>query len=262
MGGSWAARAALLGALIGPAAATPPPASFSPLLGVWVIDRVASRLIGELIVIDPAPGGYRFDFGAVAFVLPEDGSFAPTVAGRSTSLKRTGPATWTRVHRIDGRDVDRSELRLSAGDRILTIATTTTGGGTQVETLDRVRPGRGLAGAWRSRQAGATVAPRLSFVAAPGGRIRWEGDAYVAEPDGPPAANAGPTAVAGDTLQVKRTGPLRYDWIERIERRPYRLGQITVSADARQLTETSWLAKFPGERQVAVYRRADGGPAR
>ena len=78
----------------------------SPLAGWtggWHLDRAASQFRGEVTRITRTPRGYRFDFGAVSFTLPDDGAFHPTVAGRETRLARLGGGRWEREHKsMDG----------------------------------------------------------------------------------------------------------------------------------------------------------------
>lgn len=229
------------------------------IVGSWRLDRPASRLRGELTVIGRDPKGYSFDFGAVRFVLPDDGRFHPTVAGRETSLRRLSPRRWRRVHRIHGVDVDESLITLSPDGRRLTIRTTASGRPVSTERLDRQGAGRGLAGAWRSTRAGVNVASSLSFSDAGAGAIRWgapaDGDFFVVTPDGPAAPDQGPRSVRGVTLSVRTADPRTLAWVEAINGRPYVLGRDTVSSDGTVLTETTRPAGRPGEAQQAVYRR-------
>ncbi|MGI4730204.1 MAG: hypothetical protein ACRYFW_00475 [Janthinobacterium lividum] len=238
-----------------PVAAT----TVSPLAGwtgEWHLDRAASHFRGEVTRITRTPQGYRFDLGAVSFILPDDGAFHSTIAGRETRLAKLDGGRWEREHRIHGRIVDRSVLSVSADARILTIAGEHPGAAP--EQLVREGAGTGLAGTWRSTRLGINAADILAIAALSGGRLRWgslaDGNWYVATLGGAPAVNQGPTATPIATFQVTvaRDGTLR--WTERLNGKPFRLGIERRSADGETLTETAWPANMPAERQALVYR--------
>lgn len=226
--------------------------------GTWHLDRAASHFRGDLTHIVRAPQGYRFDLGPVSFILPDDGAFHPTVAGRETRLARLGANRWEREHRINGRVVDRSILTVSADGRALTIAGEHPG--TAPERLVREGARAGLAGTWRSTRLGINAANTLAIADLGAMRLRWgspaDGNWYEVTVGGPPATNRGPTANPTATLEVAaaRDGTLR--WTERVGGKPYRLGVERRSTNGDALTKIAWPADIPTERQVLIYRRS------
>ncbi len=240
------------------------PARCASWYGTWRLDRSRSRLLSETLRIGRTAQGYHFDFGAVSFDIGEDGRFYPTVPGRSTSLRRTGPRSWVRMHRIHGRNVDRSLLRLSPDQRTLridTVATSETGTVTRSREIERrVGPGHGLAGTWRSGEPGGDVPRTLVLRAQAGGRMLIsapeQGNAFVVLPNGPPAANQGPRAVAGVQLRVRMVSATEMRWTETIAHHAYLEGTDRLAPDGT-LTETTWPDQFPAEKEQAVYTRRE-----
>ena len=146
--------------------------------GDWKLSPALSRLVGPTTIIKRADGGYHFDFGAVAFRIGDDGKDYPTVPNRSTSLKQIGSNEWFRVHKINGKAIDRSTLKVTSLGKTLLIHTVATelNGTTRVsdETLLRVGSGSGLAGIWQSTTAGADVPTTLILKASNHGRLRFQ----------------------------------------------------------------------------------------
>ncbi len=138
-------------------------------LGTWRLDRAHSQLVGTTIRIARIPTGYHFDFGAAAFDIGDDGRFYPTVSGRTTSLKAISDNKWRRIHRNNGREVDRSILTVSPDQQTLTIDTKAIlpDGGEErsQDILQRVGDGRGLPGTWRSTKPGLDVAETITLTA-------------------------------------------------------------------------------------------------
>ena len=244
------------------AAAAPAPPGPDGWSGTWKLDRSRSTLVGTSFRITRVPAGYRFDFGATRFDLGDDGAFYPTVPGRTTSLRAISDHEWARVHRVNGTDVDRSSLRITPDDKALVIDTDAVMPDGQVrhshEVDERVGPGQGLAGTWRSTEQGLNVAETLSLRRLPDGRWQWgapaEGNYYVVAPDGPPAVNQGPRAVGNVTMSLRTASPVEMRWTVMIAGRPFMEGVDTLGPDGR-LVETSWTDQFPDERQRAAYAR-------
>jgi hypothetical protein len=247
-------------------AAAPARAATPSFLGTWHLDRARSHLTGTTLRIARTPSGYHFDLGAVTFDLPANGAFTETVPGRSTSLKALNDHEFLRIHRDHGHDIDRSLLRISPDQHTLTIETdaTTPNGATRhsQDIEQRIGPGHGLAGTWRSTQTGLHVAETLTIAALSGGRLQWgapeDGNFFVVTPNGPPATNQGPRAVATVQLTLRTVSPTEWRWTETIAGKPYMEGRDTITSDG-SLTETTWPDQFPTDKQRAVYRRRDLG---
>ena len=247
---------ALAGSATGSRAAT------DPWSGTWVLDRGCSTLTGQSIEIERVRTGYHFDFGAVRFDIGDDGRFYPTVPGRSTSIRPVGPSTWLRIHRANGRDFERSILRVTPDQRSLVIDSDTVdpeGGVHRSQDVEnRVGTGQGLAGTWRSRTAGINVPARIVLKVLDGGRIRIgapeDRNYFIVTPDGPAAVNQGPRATSDARLTLRRVSARELRWTVTLAGRPFQDGIDTLS-EAGDLIETSWMDKLPGEKQRAVYRR-------
>ena len=230
--------------------------------GTWDLDRAGSTLVGPTIAIARTTDGYHFDLGAANFDLGDDGRFYPTVAGRFTSLKRTAPLEWVRVHRVNGRDFERSILHVTPDQRRLIIDSDTTdpdGGVHHSRDVERrVGSGQGLAGTWQSQREGLNVSNTLVFEGMGEGRIRVgspeEGNYFVAAPDGVAVPNQGPRATDDATLQLHEDTPREMRWTILIKGKPFEQGIDDLKADG-ELQETTWQENLPRERQRAVYHR-------
>lgn len=244
------------------ASVRPASAAVSTWYGTWTLDRGRSQLTGTTLRIVRIPKGYHFDFGAVHFDVGDDGKFYPTVPGRATSLRAMSDHEWLRVHRDNGKDVDRSVLRVSPDERTLTIDTETVlpaGGVRRSKEVElRIGDGAGLAGTWRSAKAGINVADTITLSALSGGAIRWgspeDGNYFVVVPDGSPSVNQGARAVASVKLAVRTVSPTEMRWTETIDGKPFMEG-IDMLANDGSLVETTWADQFPAEIQKAVYVR-------
>lgn len=179
--------------------------------GSWKLDRAQSQLVGASITIGRLPHGYHFDFGAVSFDVGDDGKDYRTVPSRTTSLKAVGSSQWLRVHKVDGKEVDHSVIKVTPDQQALLIHTVAhqPDGGTHVsdEQLQRVGAGLGLAGTWRSTVPGINVASTIGLSDAGAGQIRWQfpedQQYFVALPGGRAAAYQGLHAVPGVTYGCK-----------------------------------------------------------
>lgn len=235
----------------------------SAWFGRWKLDRAQSHFTGPTITIVRIPLGYHFDFGATSFDIGDDGRDYPTVARRSTSMKAVSDHEWLRVHKVDGKEVDHSTLRITPDEKRLLIHTVAVGpdGATHVsdDTEVRVGEGTGLQGTWRSAVAGINVSEVIQLGDAGGGKIRWDfpkdGQFYVIAPNGAAAGYGGARAVPGVTVVLRAESARKMRWEESIDGKPYTDGEDVLSADGRRLTETTWPVKRPAEKQESVYVR-------
>ncbi len=232
--------------------------------GTWVLRPELSHLTGPLTTIARTPHGFHFDFGAAAvFDIGDDGAFYPTVPTREASLRIIGPRSWLRVHRVHGKDVDRSTLTLTPDERKLVIETTPAAAGSQAartsEVLERVDTGMGLAGTWRSTSPNLSVEQTIIFSDAGARGIKLDypndGNYFVAKSDGPPAPNEGTRAVPSVALALHTTSDGGLRWTVTVGGKAFEEGADVLAADGRHMTETTFMAKTPAERQRAVYER-------
>jgi hypothetical protein len=209
------------------------------------------------------PNGFRFDFGAVAFDIGDDGKDYPAVPTRTTSLKPLGAHQWFRVHKSYGREVDHSTINLTPDNTIMLIHTIATdlSGHTHVsdDKLVRICQGKGLAGTWRSTVAGINVSKIIVLDDGGGGQIRWqypqEGQFYVISPNGVPVRSQGPRSVPGVTVALHSVSPNEMRWTEFIRGESYTEGVDTLEDKGRSMKETTWPVKHPSDRQEAVYEK-------
>lgn len=231
--------------------------------GTWKLNRSLSHLLAPPLTIARTLDGYYFDFGAVHFDIGDDGEDYPTVPTRTTSLKPVGQHEWFRVHKVNGKEVDHSTIRITPDNQVMLIHTVATdpSGSTQVsdDVLKRIGSGTGLAGTWRSTSGSSDVAETMRFSAAGAGKIRWEipseGQYYVVAPNGPPAVNAGPRSVPSVTLTLKTVSASEMHWTESIDGNSLTEGIESLSANGSVLTETTWPVAQPADKQQAVYER-------
>lgn len=230
--------------------------------GRWQIDYSRSQLVGPTTRIRRVSHGFRFDFGAVAFTVGDDGRDYPTVPTRTTSIKALGALTWLRVHKVRGQVVDRSTLTVSDDGRELRIHVIKAPGRRNApadELLLRSGTGLGLAGVWRSTVVGATIPKRFTVERRQSDELRWtypdDGQYYDVVVDGRSSQLRGARSVPGVTLRLRSMGPLQMRSIESVNGKPYTLAVVWLSRDGAMLTETTWQSDAPAIRQHAVYRR-------
>lgn len=239
------------------------PAPDNQWFATWKLNRALSHFTGPVITIARTRNGYHFDFGATSFDIGDDGRDYPTVATRSTSLRAVGKGEWFRVHKVNGKEVDHSTLRITPDGRTLlihTVATDTDGKTHRSEDMEvRVGSGNGLSGTWRSTVAGINVSETIALEDAGGGKMRWrfpkEGQFYVALPNGAPAAYEGPRSVPGVTVRLRSVSAREMRWTEFINGKAYTEGVDRLSGNGKVLRETSWQVMRPADKQEAVYER-------
>ncbi len=232
-------------------------------LGRWKLNRALSDLTGPSITINRVANGYHFDFGAVSFDVGDDGNDYTTIGTRSTSLKVLGEHEWFRVHKIDCKDIDHSTLTITPDKKTLLIHTLSTDVDRKTHESDemetRVGGGTGLAGMWQSTTLGVNVSEVIVIEDAGNGKMRrrfpGEGQFYVAVPNGPPAEYAGPRSVPGVMVKLRTVSAAEMRWTELIKNKPLTEGIDRLSADRKQLHETTWPVQFPMDKQEAVYEK-------
>ena len=243
--------------LIGAVSLTP---VADPWIGTWVLNRSRSHFVGSSLTIGRIRGGYHFDFGATSFDIGDDGKFYNAYGNRSTSLKALSTDSWLRVHRLNGKEVDHSTITIMPDQAHMIINTTSRADAHKSqEVMTRVGRGQGLAGDWRSTNAGTGVSEIIELSDAGAGRLKWslpkEEQYYVVSLSGEPAVSNGPHAVAGVTVSLTVSSSHHLRWTEFLAGKPYTRGSDILSQDGRTLTETTWPVQHPGEQQKAVYEK-------
>lgn len=234
----------------------------NPWLGTWKLNRAKSHLTGPTLTITRVPIGYHFDFGAVSYDIGDDGSDYPTVPTRTTSITAVGRNQWLRVHKVNGKQVDRSTIRVTADNATMLIHTIATAPDGTVhpsdDTEQRIGTGTGLAGTWRSTTAGINVSATIVVEDAGEGKTRrsfpGEGESWVAAPDGKPVPYQGPHAVPGVTVTLRAISANEVRWTDSVNGKPYTEGIDTLTAPGT-LEEVTWQVTTPNEKQVAIYDR-------
>jgi len=230
--------------------------------GDWVLDRDASHLTGDSVVIAPAAPGPGFDLRSFT-PDPNNPASAPSATNRPASLVQAADGSWSLHAVADGHPVLSSKITLSPDQKGLTIVTTALEGpaGTPASTelYDRVGAGSGLAGLWGSHESAFGVADVLDLSLAAGGAIRWDAPKdqqfYVVRPNGPPAPYQGRGEGGEITVALKFVSSRQLRWTEFLSGKPYVQATDSLSADGQRLTEVSWQIDEPAVRQIAVYQR-------
>lgn len=233
--------------------------------GTWKLDRAHSQFVGPAITIGRTRNGYHFDFGAVAFDVPDDGKDHVTVPPRSTSIKQTAASQWYRVHKVNGAEVDHSVITVDESKSLMTIDTVALApDGSKhmaTETMRRIEPGKGLAGNWRSDSQGINVSTTIEIDVKKNGSVHWnlpdDKQFFDAVVDGPAVPLAGTGSMAGLTMIVQRDkNGLR--WTNFLNGKPWMYGIDTLAPDHHTLQETTWTPSRPADKQVASYRCVQG----
>jgi hypothetical protein len=249
----------LLAASAGAALAAP-----SPFAGTWKLNVAKSKLTGDTVSYSKTPTGFRFSNGStVTYDIVVDGKDHPMIFDRTTAWTGAGKNSWDAVTKAHGTVLSRTHRTLSADGKIMTIAYTeyrADGTTTQEsDTYTRVSGGPGLAGKWKDTSTKA--ASDVMAIAIPGpGRFEisypTDKSGVSGKTDGSPAPFAGPLTPPGATSHVKAVGPNRWQIDGTLKGKTYFTGSMSVSADGKTLTRTTWIPGKGSEKAVEVYDKS------
>ena len=249
----------LLAASAGAALAAP-----SPFAGTWKLNVTKSKLTGDTVTYTKTPTGFRYSNGStVTYDIVVDGKDHPMVFDRTTAWTSAGRDSWDSVTKVHAMVLSKTHRTVSADGKTMAVAYTeyrADGTTTQEsDTYTRVSGGSGLAGKWRDTNTKA--ASDVMTIAIPGpGRfeISYPADksSVSGKTDGSAAPYAGPMTPPGATSHVKAVGPSRWQIDGTLKGKTYYVGSISVSADGKTLTRTTWIPGKESEKAVEVWDRS------
>lgn len=254
-----ALAAILLTSSAGTALAAP-----SPFAGTWKLDPAKSKLTGDTFTYSKIPGGLHYSNGStVAYDITMDGKDHPMLFDRTAAWSNDGKNAWNTVVKAHGVVMSRTHRVLSADGKTLTAAYVESrpDGSTvhESDTFTRVSGGAGLAGTWKNTAAkAASFVMNISVPASGRFEIAYPADktSISGKTDGSASPFAGPTAPPGAISHVKAIGPRRWTVDGTLKGKTYFTGNLTVSADGKTLTRTTWVPGKPLEKTVEVFDRA------
>jgi hypothetical protein len=239
-------------------------AADSPFAGNWKLNVEKSKLTGDTFTYSATSTGYHYSNGATLdYDFAVDGKDYPVIADRTVAWTKSGDNAWDTVFKNGkGTVLSKGHRVLSKDGKRLTITYTsyrpdgTTGEGT--DEYVRVSAGKGLLGKWKDVKSKEASISMVIAVPAPG-QVAIEYPSYkqtVAGPaDGTPIAVNGPTVAPGVFRSYKATGPNKWTYTTTINGKEWRDGVLSVSADGKTLTDTSWVPGKASEKEVDLYER-------
>lgn len=236
-------------------------AASSPFAGTWKLNTAKSKLTGDTVTYSKTPAGYHFSNGStVAYDIVVDGKDHPMIFDRTAAWTSTGKNSWDAVTKAHGAVLTKTHRTISADGRTMTATyIENRGDGSTVQesdTFTRVSGGPGLAGKWKDTGAKADSTVMAIAIPAPGSfEISYPKDksSISGKTDGSPAPYVGPMTPPGAVSHVKATGPSRWQIDGTLKGKTYFTGSISVSADGKTLTRTTWIPGKESEKTVEVY---------
>ena len=239
-------------------------AAGSPFAGTWKLNVAKSKFTGDTFTYSKTATGFHFsDGGPRAYNFAVDGKDYPTVADRTTAWTSAGKNAWDVVTKAHGTVLTKTHRTLSADGKTLTASYTEyRQDGTIVHESDvytRVSGGPGLAGKWRDVKVQAASDTMTVATPSPG---RFEIDfpsdkvTLAGKTDGSATPATGPTAPPGAVSHYTAAAPNRWEFDGALNGKTFFKGVMTVSADGKTLTRTTWVPGKETEKTVEVYDRA------
>jgi hypothetical protein len=233
--------------------------------GTWKFDPAKSHLTGDTFSYVKVAKGFQYSNGAtVTYVFAVDGKDYPAgFVGRTVAWKAAGPNAWDAVAKVNGKTTSQTRRTLSADGNTLTASYTEFRPNGEVvhesDVYARVSGGPGLAGQWKDTATKASADTMKIATPAPG---RYElsfpsfKENITGATDGTPAPFTGPTVPAGAQAAYKAVSPTRWEWVVTLNGKTYVKGVMTVSADGKTITRTSWIPGKESEKTVEVYSKS------
>ncbi len=236
-------------------------AAGSPFDGTWKLNVEKSKFTGSTMTYTKTADGYKYSNGAtVSYTFNTDGKDYPTIADRTTAWTPAGDGVWDTVSKANGKVLAKTHRALSADGKQLTVTTTVyhADGTTEDETdvFNRVSGGPGLAGEWRDVKTGGGAGGMTISTPAAGKFMiddPMDKETVTGSTDGSPAKIDSPTAPPGLMVSYKAAGPSKWETTTSIGDKVYAKGVMTVSADGKTLSQTSWVPGKESEKSVSVY---------
>jgi hypothetical protein len=253
-------RLALAAAILA-AASTPALAHASAFDGTWKLDVAKSKFTGDTVTYAKTATGYSYSNGAtVSYAFAADGKDYPTIPSRTVAWTKNADGSWEIVTKANGKVVTKTHRSLSADGKTKMVAYTeyrpdgTTAHESDVYT--RVTGTSGLAGKWRDTKANV-ASDSITIKTSSGGHFEIDTpslkETITGATDGVAVAVKAPNAPPGAMAAYKAAGPGKWTYNISLGGKVYVSGTMSVSADGKTLTDTSWVPGKQSEAAVAVY---------
>jgi hypothetical protein len=256
--------ASVLAGLLGLGASTAAMAFDSPFAGTWTMDVAKSHVTGDTFTYNKTATGYAYSNGGpVSYQFALDGNDYPTIPSESIACTETTPTSMVCVHKASGKIVSSGSRTLSAdGSRYKTDFSVYRPDGTtghEEEVFVRISGGPGFAGTWKDESAKFT--PSAWVIATPTATTFQmtrpsDKSSTAGATDGTPSPLMGPTVPPGATNSVLATSPTTWSYTIMLQGKVYAKGMMSVSADGKTLTDTSWVPGKESEKEVDVYTKS------
>jgi len=237
-------------------------ATGNPLAGTWKLNPAKSRFTGDTFTYTATASGFHYtNDSTVSYDFATDGKDYPTITDRTIAWTKAGDNAWDGVVK-DGKGtvLTKAHRVLSADGKKLTgNYTAYHPDGTTAESSDeyeRVSGGPGLAGKWKNVKDTPAASTFTVTFSGPG-QVTIEFPAFQqtisGALDGSAMAVKGPTIPDGLTASYKPAGKDKWDYTQVLGGKVFTKGTMTVSADGKLLTRTTWVPGKESEKSVAVY---------
>jgi len=254
----------VLAALMGLSVSTAAMAFDSPFAATWTMDMAKSHVTGDTFTYTKTAAGYTYSNGGpVNFEFALDGKDYLTVPSQSIACTETTPTSMACVAKASGKITSSASRALSVdGSRLNVDYSAYRPDGTTTHEEDvyvRVSGGPGFAGVWKDESAKFT--PSAWVITTPTATTfqmsRPSAKSSVAgATDGTPSPAMGPTVPPGATNSVLATSPTTWSYTKMLQGKVYAKGVMSVSADGKTLTDTSWVPGKESEKEVDVYTKS------
>jgi hypothetical protein len=220
-------------------------AAENPFAGTWKLNPAKSKFTGDTMKFERTSSGEIHWSGAgLAYTFKIDGKEYPGPVGDLVAWKQVDEHTWETTYRLKGTLVSTDTSTLSPDGKTMTIISKGTKPNGQsfqnTSVYERTSGESGLVGTWKSKEVKISSPGTLKLTPAGDDGIVWEFVDFKAtcnaKFDGKDYPCTGPTAPAGISVALKRTGPRSYDWTEKLNGKLLFTGTVTVSQDGRTLT--------------------------
>ena len=239
-------------------------AAGSPFAGTWKLNIAKSKFTGDTFSYSKTATGFHFSNGGpVAYNFAVDGKDYPTIADRSTAWTGAGKDAWDVVTKAHGAVMTKTHRTLSADGKTMTASYTEyRADGTITHESDvytRVSGGPGLAGTWKDVKVQAASDTMKVATPSPG---RFEIDfpsdkeTLSGKTDGSATPATGPNMPPGAVGHYTAAAPNRWEFDGVLKGKTFFKGVMTVSADGKTLTRTTWVPGKESEKAVEVYDRS------
>jgi len=239
-------------------------AAGSPFAGTWKLNVSKSNFTGNTLTYSKTATGFHFSNGGpVAYDFAVDGKDYPMLADRTTAWTAAGKNAWDSVNKAHGTVMTKTHRVLSADGKTLTASYAEyRPNGTIVHESDvytRVSGGPGLAGKWKDVKVQAASDTMKVATPSPGRfEIAFPNDkeTLIGKTDGSPTPVTGPTVPPGAVGHYTAPAPNRWEFDGALNGKTYFKGAMTVSADGKTLTRTTWVPGKESEKSIEVYDRS------